>query len=258
MNYYERHLGDYARDTAHLSILEHGVYTLLLDRYYATEQGIPAEQAHRVARARSKDERDAVDAVLAEFFHLRDGTWINNRVTEELAKAAARIKAAQENGRRGGRPKKPAETQQKPSGFAVVGEKETEEKPSGFSLGSDSETQQKAHQSPDTRHQAKAEKQKTLARQAARFAEFWSEYPVKKGRAEALAKWTARNLDAIADQIISDVKARKVLDRQWLDGFAPHGSTYVNGRGWEDEIEVARKPADSSGGGHDGVFGVAL
>lgn len=27
MNYYERHLGDYARDTGHLSIMEHGVYT---------------------------------------------------------------------------------------------------------------------------------------------------------------------------------------------------------------------------------------
>ncbi len=24
MNYYERHLGDYAKDTAHLSMLEHG------------------------------------------------------------------------------------------------------------------------------------------------------------------------------------------------------------------------------------------
>ena len=30
MNYYERHLGDYARDTAHLSMMEHGAYGLLL------------------------------------------------------------------------------------------------------------------------------------------------------------------------------------------------------------------------------------
>jgi uncharacterized protein YdaU (DUF1376 family) len=51
MNYYERHLGDYAKDTGHLSLLEHGVYTLLLDRYYATESGIPEDQGHRIARA---------------------------------------------------------------------------------------------------------------------------------------------------------------------------------------------------------------
>lgn len=81
------------------------------------------------------------------------------------------------------------------------------------------------------------QEQKSLVRQAARFPEFWAEYPVKKGRAEAEAKWKARGLDGIADRIIADVKARKAGDRQWLDGFAPHGSTYVNGRGWEDAIE---------------------
>lgn len=85
MNYYERHLGDYARDTAHLSLLEHGVYTLLLDRYYATEQPIPADQAHRVARARTRDEKAAVDAVLAEFFVLVDGAYRNKRADAVIA-----------------------------------------------------------------------------------------------------------------------------------------------------------------------------
>ena len=86
MNYYERHLGDYARDTAHLSLLEHGAYTLLLDRCYATERGIPADQAHRVARARTREEKAAVDAVLAEFFTLADGVWTNRRVVTEIAR----------------------------------------------------------------------------------------------------------------------------------------------------------------------------
>lgn len=139
MNYYERHLGDYARDTAHLTMIEHGAYTLLLDRYYATEAGIPADQAHRVARARSKEEKQAVDAVLSEFFTLNEGVWIKGRVDEEITKAQSKIKAAQENGKRGGRPKSnPVKTQ---------------EKPSGFFLGSENETQKKAHQTPDTRHQ---------------------------------------------------------------------------------------------------------
>lgn len=75
MNYYTRHLGDYARDTGHLSALEHGVYTLLLDRYYATEKPIPAALTYRVARATTEAERAAVDAVLAEFFVPRDSDW---------------------------------------------------------------------------------------------------------------------------------------------------------------------------------------
>jgi uncharacterized protein YdaU (DUF1376 family) len=85
MNYYERHLGDYARDAAHLTMLEHGAYTLLLDRYYTTESGIPEDQAHRICRARSNAERAAVDTVLHEFFVLTDGVWVNRRAEEEIA-----------------------------------------------------------------------------------------------------------------------------------------------------------------------------
>lgn len=138
MNYYEHHLGDYAKDTGHLSMLEHGAYRLLLDRYYSTEEGIPAAQAYRLARARSEEECHAVDVVLDEFFDLVDGVWVNRRAEEEIEKARVRIGAAKENGKKGGRPRKPAETQQKPSGFSV---------------GSISETQQKAHQAPSTKHQ---------------------------------------------------------------------------------------------------------
>ena len=86
MNYYERHLGDYAKDTLHLSMLEHGAYTLLMDRYYSTEHGIPAEQVYRVALARSKDEKAAVDTILAEFFTINDGVFIKGRIEEEIEK----------------------------------------------------------------------------------------------------------------------------------------------------------------------------
>jgi uncharacterized protein YdaU (DUF1376 family) len=144
MNYYERHLGDYARDAGHLSMLEHGAYTLLLDRYYTTEQPIPAEQAHRVARATSKPERAAVDVVLAEFFRIVDGAWHNRRADAEIAKAKTKIKAARENGKRGGRPRA------NPEG--------THEKPTGLNLGSEIETQPKAHQTPDTRQEQDQER----------------------------------------------------------------------------------------------------
>lgn len=89
INYYERHLGDYARDTGHLSMLEHGAYGLLLDRYYATEAPIPDAQVYRIARASSKQERAAVDAVLAEFFHLVDGAWVNRRAAAEIERYQA-------------------------------------------------------------------------------------------------------------------------------------------------------------------------
>lgn len=147
MNYFERHLGDYARDAGHLSMLEHGAYTLLLDRYYTTEQGIPEDQAHRVCRARTRDEKEAVDTVLREFFTLNDGTWTNGRAEREITKMQAKVKAAQENGRRGGRPR------------------QTQQEPTGLSAGSDSVTQTKAPQSPVTKHQTPEKSGESASRQ---------------------------------------------------------------------------------------------
>ena len=91
----------------------------------------------------------------------------------------------------------------------------------------------------------------TLAQPAepsAAFVKFWTEYPVKKGKTAALKTWGARNLDAIADRILGDVKARKAGDRQWLDGYAPHASTYVNQSVWEDAIEPPRPKLAAVGG----------
>lgn len=144
MNYYQRHIGDYQRATGHLSLVEHGVYTLLLDRYYATEQPIPADQVYRLARARTDDERAAVDAVLAEFFQLDSAAnaWRNRRADAEIESSRTRIRAAQTNGRTGGRPRK---TDKKPSGFPVGMPEETQAEPSG-----------KAHQSPIEIHTTEA------------------------------------------------------------------------------------------------------
>lgn len=74
MNYYEHHLGDYAKDTAHLSMIEHGAYRILLDAYYTREVPLPTDRraCYKLARAQSKDERAAVDYVIEEFFIVQE------------------------------------------------------------------------------------------------------------------------------------------------------------------------------------------
>ncbi|MEW6705021.1 MAG: DUF1376 domain-containing protein [Pseudomonadota bacterium] len=88
MNYYEHHIGDYDSATAHLSVLEDGVYFRLLRVYYRTEQPIPADvkQACRLIRAVTKQERDTVQSILQEFFELMDDGWHNRRCDEEIAR----------------------------------------------------------------------------------------------------------------------------------------------------------------------------
>lgn len=138
MNYYERHIGDYAKDAGHLSMLEHGAYTLLLDRYYSTEQPIPVDQVYRIARARTEEECAAVDTVLREFFKPSEKGWVNGRGDEEIEKARLRIEIARENGKKGGRPKKQAE--KNPMGIP----EETQSVSSGIGSGNQTLTQEKA------------------------------------------------------------------------------------------------------------------
>lgn len=45
MNFFKLYIGDYQRDTAHLSVTEHGAYLLMLQHYYATEKPLPPGKA---------------------------------------------------------------------------------------------------------------------------------------------------------------------------------------------------------------------
>lgn len=94
MNYYEHHIGDYLKDTAHLSLVEHGVYRRLMDVYYTREAPLPRDPS-RLIGARSKEEREAVLSVLDEFFVTDGNEWLHKRCDEEIA----RYRAKQDNAR---------------------------------------------------------------------------------------------------------------------------------------------------------------
>jgi uncharacterized protein YdaU (DUF1376 family) len=109
VNYYERYVGDYQRDTAHLSLAEHGAYNMLLDTYYATERPLPADDAAlcRICRAFGTAEQKAVKAVADQFFPVAsDGLRHSRKCDEVIADAQKRINAAKANGKKGGRPQK--------------------------------------------------------------------------------------------------------------------------------------------------------
>lgn len=107
MNYFRLHVGDYLRDTAHLSLLEHGVYARLLHVYYTREAPILDADKYRVIGARSADEREAVGAVLREFFVLDADGWRQQRCDREIAAYQEKAERNREVGRLGGRPVKP-------------------------------------------------------------------------------------------------------------------------------------------------------
>lgn len=93
MNFFKLYIGDYQRDTGHLSVMEHGAYLLMLQHYYATERPLPLPPAlYRLLRAQDRAERDAVDAVAAQFWTQTPDGLVNERADAEIAKAADQAK----------------------------------------------------------------------------------------------------------------------------------------------------------------------
>jgi uncharacterized protein YdaU (DUF1376 family) len=107
VNYYRRYPGDYARDTKHLTMLEHGAYTLLLDAYYATGKALcpTIGIVYRICNCTTQWERNAVKRVLAEFFTLESDGYHNGKADRIIKVEQPRIDAARNNGARGGRPR---------------------------------------------------------------------------------------------------------------------------------------------------------
>jgi uncharacterized protein YdaU (DUF1376 family) len=125
VNHYRHHLGDYAKDTAHLSLLEHGVYGQLMRRYYASEQPLPADEADvcRWIGARSGPERAAVKNVLKDFFELQSDGYHQKRIDAEIAEYKTRRDTNRAIGKTGGRPKN------NPNGFQKITETVYENNP---------------------------------------------------------------------------------------------------------------------------------
>jgi uncharacterized protein YdaU (DUF1376 family) len=105
-SYYPFYPGDYARDTADLSMIEDGAYRRLLDYYYSNEE-LPADRLrlHRIAGANNRHERAAVDHVVSRFFcpsQARPAMLFARRVERELAKRRAFVLAQSEKGKKSG------------------------------------------------------------------------------------------------------------------------------------------------------------
>ena len=205
MIWYKFHLGDYITHTMHLSDAEDLAYRRLLDLYYMSERPIPLD-TESVSRKIRLD-LDITESVLKEFFERTDEGYRNHRCDVEITKYQHQVATNTLLGKRGGRPKK---TESQPNQNRT--ETLTEE-----------------------------EKEKTISSQATRFEDFWSVWPTSKrkvGKAAVQAKWKAKHLDKVADQIIAHVSSMKTSE-QWTSGFEPAPMTYINQRRWEDENQAA-------------------
>jgi uncharacterized protein YdaU (DUF1376 family) len=90
VNFYKHHIGDYAKDTEHLSWDEDHAYTRLMRVYYRDERPLPLDLAKvaRLARAHTASQKAAIETVLGEFFIKESDGWHNKRCDSEIAAAS--------------------------------------------------------------------------------------------------------------------------------------------------------------------------
>jgi uncharacterized phage protein (TIGR02220 family) len=110
MHYYLHHIGDYRKDTGHLNLLEHGIYHKLIEWYYLDESPLPSDikEIRRKISARTGEEKEALDNVLADFFILTDDGYTHSRCESELkriydksekARLSAEVRWKKKNGK---------------------------------------------------------------------------------------------------------------------------------------------------------------
>jgi uncharacterized protein YdaU (DUF1376 family) len=87
MHYYEHNIGDYRKDTAHLTLLEHGIYRQLIDSYYLSESPLSKdlEKLMRTHSIRSAEEMLSFSNVLSDFFELTEEGYIHKRCDKTIA-----------------------------------------------------------------------------------------------------------------------------------------------------------------------------
>jgi len=123
MHYYTFNVGDYRRDTAHLSRVEHGIYRDLIDWYYLEEKPIPieTESVSRRLRLDSDADKVALKNVLDDFFTLESDGYHHSRIDRDIEHYHSNAVKNRENGKKGGRPKT-EKTQSVASGLPVASE----------------------------------------------------------------------------------------------------------------------------------------
>ena len=166
MNYYEHHLGDFMRDTAHLTMVEECAYRRLLDAYYIRERALPGDvrECAKLARASNKPERDAVAYVLREFFELREDGHHQGRADKEIARfQEKREKARSSINQRWERERAKA---------GKNNERNTNVSNAGYERTTDDihRAPVPRHQTPDTRHQTPEDTQSLSATAPARVS----------------------------------------------------------------------------------------
>jgi len=230
MRYYQFHIGDYTSHTRGLNLFEDLAYRRLIDEYYLGEQPLPGDAIQIARCVGMHDHADAVEYVLNKFFTFADGVWRHDRIDDDIAAMHAKADKAAAAGKLSGAARRSKRT-------------DVEQTLNGRSTNVEPPiTHNPEPKNPPTPRAARPSEPVDLSL----FDKFWSSYPRKVAKPEALKAWVKHKPDeALLTAILRGLEVAK-KSKDWLKDegqYIPHPSTWLNQRRWEDEsVEVGDKP----------------
>lgn len=236
--YFPLYVVDFEADTTHLSMEEDGCYNRLLRLCWRTPScTIPndPEWIARRLRISAEDFDRIARPVIDEFFTIAEGRLFNPRLSHEFEKINETFQKRSEAGRKGGRPAKSLKDKELSESRAFSEKSRDKAGPK----------QPEPEPEPD-----KLPPKSPKGDVPEEFEKFWDAYPhrggAKRGKAKAIKAFEKALRNCPAREIISAAKAFQ-SDRKAVEGFSPDPTTWLNNRGWEDDIESARQSRSSVG-----------
>lgn len=199
MHYYTHNIGDYRRDTSHLTLLEHGVYRQVLDQYYLNEKPIDVDttKLERILNIKTEEEKNALANVLQDFFIKTETHYVHKRcdiaIDEYQDKSTKASKAAK-----------------------IRWEKDKSNSNADAVLTNN-------HKPITINHKPNKD-----------FDLFWNVYPKKIGKEAARKSWLKNKPDI---NLVTNAIKWQEHSSQWKKGFIPNPATYINQHRWLDEPE---------------------
>ena len=218
--YMQLYVSDYLADTAHLNAAQNGAYLLLLMNYW--QRGKPLDNTGDrlafVARM-SPEEWEDNREILAEFFWIDGDVWTHARVENDLAKVREKSEQSSNAGQKSALKRK-------------MNDRATE-------LEDESNKRSTDVQRPFNHKDKDKDKDKENINNL--FDSFWSEYPIKVGKATAMRSWMKAVKRGTAETIIEGAK-RYAEDPNRDPAFTAHPSTWLNGDRWLDSPLPQKRP----------------
>ena len=228
MHYYTFHPKDYMSKTSFLEPLEDLAYRRMLDYYYLNEKPLPSDVDEIALLVSMRSHSDSIAVVLRYFFELTEDGYINDRAEKEIEAYQEKSEKARISARARWDKRKP-----KTDTKANKDEASCERNANALRTECEGNANHKPitnNQEPVTNTNGDDEKALNIP-----FDVFWKTYAKSVGKDKCEAKWRSLS-NKVREQIMEHLPA--YVASTPTKKFRKDPMTYLNGKGWLDDIIV--------------------